>query len=248
MQNVYIYNDTFESLLNLCEILLKNKIKPFNIKTINYQASLFENTIKLDINNDVDIIKKFVNILGVSNFKIIYYVFLANENNKEIIIYYYLLNYFKYRDRINKMRNLKCVSEALRISSKVSRENHRFKGFTRFKELKNHVLYAEINPDNDILELLAWHFTKRLANENFIIKDINRDIMVIYDKKNIQLFSSEDVNFNELMLSTDEDFFQNLWQVFYQTIGIKERKNLKCRRNFMPKKYWQCILEVRNEL
>ena len=35
-----------------------------------------------------------------------------------------------------------------------------------------------------------------------------------------------------------------MWKTFYNTIGIEERKNNRCRMNFMPKKYWKYILEV----
>ena len=68
------------------------------------------------------------------------------------------------------MRNLRCVSEALRIKEKVAREAHKFKGFLRFKELKSESLYAEINPDNDILFILAKHFQKRLK-EFILVKN-----------------------------------------------------------------------------
>ena len=65
------------------------------------------------------------------------------------------------------MRNIKSVSEALKISKYVGHENHKFKGFLRFKELENNVLYAEFSPENDILFLLSKHFEKRLKNKEF---------------------------------------------------------------------------------
>ena len=37
------------------------------------------------------------------------------------------------------------------------------------------------------------------------------------------------------------------WQTFYNTIGIKERKNSRCQMNFMPKKYWPYIIEMSGE-
>ena len=48
--------------------------------------------------------------------------------------------------------------------------------------------------------------------------------------------------------SSNEEMFDDLWKTFYKTIGIKERKNERCRQNFMPKKYWQYITEVKGEL
>ena len=49
-----------------------------------------------------------------------------------------------------------------------------------------------------------------------------------------------------LDIKTDE--IEDLWKSFYNTIGIKERKNDRCRMNFMPKKYWKYILEVSDEI
>ena len=48
--------------------------------------------------------------------------------------------------------------------------------------------------------------------------------------------------------SSNEKEIEKLWKIFYKTIGIKERKNDRCRQNFMPKKYWKYITEVREEL
>ena len=245
--NVYIYNDSFISLLNLIKILFKNKVKPDNIKNSDYTGDLFANLIKLDIEEDSKVISEFIKYFNHYHFNLIYYVFLSNEENKELIIYYFLLNYFKYRENLTRMRNLKCVSEVLRISKKVKNEAHKMKGFTRFKELKNNVLYAEINPDNDILFPLSIHFKRRLSNEYWLIKDVNHHLVSIYDRKDFYIVKEDDVKIEEI-LSTKEELFKDLWCTFYKTVGIKERKNDRCRMNFMPKKYWNYLCEVEGEL
>lgn len=245
--NIYVYNNFLE-LLVLIKILFKSKIRPGNIKNVSYEANMFDNLINLDLNDNENIIDEYIKFFGKFNFKIIYYVYLSNYDNKELVIYYYLLNYFKYKNNLPKMLNLNCVSMALKISKKVSNENHRFKGFVRFRELENKVLYAEINPDNDILYILSMHFKNRLKNYNWIIKDMNRNMLSIYDKKEIYLIEDKNFKFVNTNCSNDEENFENLWQIFYKTIGIESRKNDRCRMNFMPKKYWKYILEVRNEV
>lgn len=243
MNNIYIYNNDFNSLLNLITILLRNNIRPYNIKNNNYNSSLLDNLIYLEIGNK-QIISFYLKYLGLDNFKIIYYVFLSNSNNKELIIFYYLLNFQKYKSKTLFMRNLKCVSEALRIAKYVSRENHRFKGFIRFKEINNKVLYAEISPENNILVLLSKHFKTRLNNDFWIIKDVKRGILSIYDKNKYYIFSEDELELLDINLSDKETYYEELWKNFYETIGIKERKNERCRMNFMPKKYWKYITEV----
>lgn len=127
-------------------------------------------------------------------------------------------------------------------------ECHKMKGFLRFKELENKVLYAEMEPTNDILFLVSCHFSKRLKNEYWIIKDNKRRILSIYDKSNFLIVSEDEFCLSTTKLSNDEKNIQSLWKMFYKTIGIAERKNDRCRRNFMPKKYWKYIIEVMEEL
>ena len=71
-------------------------------------------------------------------------------------------------------------------------------------------------------------------------------ILSIYDKKDFYIVSEDE--FKPIInLSTNEEDIQDLWKSFYKTVGIKERKNDRCRMNFMPKKYWQYIIEVSDE-
>ncbi len=241
--DVYIYNDTFLSLLALSRELYKLNIRPFAIKNTKYSLSLLDNSILLE-QNELNIISYFLKIVSKDILKTCYYVFLSKDENKELIIFYFLLNAIKYSNKVYYMRNLNCVVKALQISNRVSRELHKFKGFTRFKEFKNGVLYAEIEPDNDILYLLSIHFSKRFKNEVWIINDKRRKMLSFYDKKKFDIISDTKVSIDSDNFSQEEGNIEELWKTFYNNIGIKERKNDRCRMNFMPKKYWKNILEV----
>lgn len=247
MKQVYIYNNGFGDLLCLIDFILKNKIVPYNIKNTLYQPNLFEEIVTLKIEYDDKKVLKFKKIVGNNIFKTMYYVFCSRNDNKEIIIYYFLIHSFKFKNKIFYMRNYKSVEITLKIIKNVGNEVHRFKGFLRFKELQNGILYAEINPDNNILFLLSKHFMARLKNEYWIIKDVNRNIYSIYDKKRIYLVNSKQFQLYTNNISLSENMIIKMWCDFYKTIGIEERKNEKCRMNFMPKKYWEYIVEMRDE-
>lgn len=247
MNKVYIYDGDFLSLLNLIYYLIDKNIKPSNIKDEDYTPNLFEEVIKLNVSN-YNTIDKYALNFGYSILRIIYYVYLSNEENKELILYYFCLNERKYKSKIIYRRDLKCVSEALRISEYVSHETHKYKGFVRFKELENKVLYAEIEPVNNILFLVSQHFAKRLNSEYFIIKDVKRNIISIYDRKEFTIVMDDEFVLATDKLSESENLVVDLWKVFYKTIGISERKNYRCRQNFMPKRYWKYIVEVSEEL
>lgn len=246
MDNIYIYNN-FYDLLDLINILINDNIKPFNIKPNNYSPTLFENIINLDLNSNESIIDTIVKKIGYINFNIIYKVYLSEHDNKELIIYYYYKNSLKYKENTFYMRNLKCVSTSLKIAKYVGSEAHKLKGFVRFIELKNKVLYATIEPTNNVLELLSNHFKKRLKNEYWIIEDKKRNIISLYDKKDYIIIDSNDFKISTNELSNNELNIENLWKDFYKTIGIKSRKNERCRMNFMPKKYWKYMIEMSDE-
>ena len=244
----YIYDDTFVQLLNLIYFLIKNKMKPGNIQNTYYSPTLLDEIIHLEISEDPELITNLIQEMGPDTYRTIYYVFLSTEENKELIIYYLILNGFKYKDQLLYHRNLKCVTKAITISKYVLHEAHKYKGFIRFKELDNHVLYAEIEPLNDILYFISHHFEKRLKQEYWIIKDVKRGILSIYDKHKYILISENDFKLSTTKLSQQEWKMEKLWKLFYQTIGIETRKNERCRRNFMPKKYWKYMIEMENEL
>ncbi len=242
---IYLYENSLENLLNLIFYLIKNKKKPFLIKErSHYEENLLDYFVFPEIffyENIIDLWKGYV---GEKVFRQVYYVFLSSFPNKEIIIYYFLLNALKYKEKVLYMRNLNCVNQVLKIASYVKHENHKLKGFLRFQMTKKHFLYAQINPTNDILPLLAGHFVKRLSSECFVIHDVARDKYVFYDKVKPYFVEGEMIPYLDISFSKDERKIEDLWKSFFKTIAIKERKNLKCQRNFMPKKYWKYILEM----
>lgn len=246
-KSIFLYNYSFLSLLNLIKKLIQNKIVPNDIKNYDYQANLFDNTINLKVPEDEKVINDIINHFGVNILNIMFKVFLSNEQYKELIIYYFWLYSIKYKNKVVYMRNLKVVNKALKISKYVGKEAHRLKGFLRFSELENNVLYAEMAPENNIIIFLSMHFKKRLKNEFWIIKDVKREILSVYNKKNYFFINENEYKLLTKNVSNEEKNIQNLWKTFYKNISINERKNTRCQMNFMPKKYWQYITEMRDD-
>ena len=239
---IYLYDGTFRSLLDLINKLIQLKMKPLDIrKKEKFESTLLDDIVELELDLKFDI-----NKINVSKniMKAIYYVYLSNNEHKELIIYYFLLNSLKYQDKVFTMRNLKCVHSTLKLAKQVSKECHKLKGFVRFKEINNNVLYAEINPTSDVLELLSRHFAKRLANEYWIIKDVGRNMYSIYDTKKYYIITGENINLKDIDIDEKEKKIEGLWLTFFKTIGIESRRNKRCQMNFMPKKYWKYIIEM----
>ncbi len=242
---IVIYDGTFINLLSTIKYLLQENIKPENIVIEkSYSPNLFEILMNPEIKNDEAIISEIITTSSKEVFKIIYYTFLSDAKNKELVLYYFILNTFIYHNKIIYHRNLNCVNTALKLSHHVSRENHKLKGFTRFKMINNKFLYAEISPDTNILELLSNHFQNRLKKELWIIKDTKRNLLSIYDLKKYHIIQSDNIKILELENENQDNTYENLWCTFFKTISIKERENKKCQMSFMPKKYWHNIIEM----
>lgn len=240
-EKIYLYDGSFPNLINLINYLINAKIKPGNIKEeYIYQPNLIDNTIKLKLSKQN--IKIDQNI-----FKLIYYAYLSANENKELIIYYFLLNYYKFGIKVIYLRNLKCVNMIYKISKHVSNETHKLKGFLRFRLINNEFLYAEMEPVNNILELVTKHFINRLKNEYFMIHDKKRNLISFYNQKNYYIRNESEINIQDFNISSEEILYQKMWKSFFNIIAIKERTNKKVQQNFMPKRYWRYLTEMRED-
>lgn len=168
-------------------------------------------------------------------------MFLSNVINKEIYIVQYLILGFQIGNKLDHLLTNDIVLKLEKTSKRVFGEFHRLCGLVRFMKLPNGMFYAKIHPDNNILELLGHHFIKRLPNENLIIHDKVRNIALLYNKKDYIIIEADNLKITSL--PEEELCYQSLWKTFYKSIGIKERKNSKLRMQFMPKKYWQDLVE-----
>ena len=249
MNNIYIYDGGFISFISLVVELFKRKIIPDDIKlSDSYEIGLFDKEIFLKVESDnknIELIKKK---LSKEALYCIYNVFLSNNKNKEMIIYDFLINYFKYKNKVFGMIRIDSVNESIKISKYVREETHKLKGFLRFKKMKNNFYYGEISPTNNVIGLLSNHFSKRLKEDYWIIKDTDRGIYAIYDKKKVIYLTNDEVISLNLESSDSEELIEDLWKTFHKTVAIASRENRRCQQNFMPKKYWKNMLEMESEL
>lgn len=241
--NDYLYDGKYSSLLALVYTLISHNSIPNDIKSENnYIPNLFIKPVYFKLENTklVSILKSklSMNIIYTA-----YYAFLADYNNKEMIIYEFIKNALIYKDTIFYRKNIDSVIQILKLSHQVKTEAHRIKGFLRFKKMKN-FYYATMEPTHNIIWIITKHFKERLKNECWVIKDSKRNIYAIYDLKSITYLKEEDIVKLNLDLSDDENLFEELWKSFFKTVSIKERENRKCQMNHMPKKYWKNMLEM----
>jgi probable DNA metabolism protein len=161
--------------------------------------------------------------------------YLSGDKNKEEIIFRYLRLLFKRGRDVLTMYSDPVVIEFRDLLNKVTNEAHRFKGFLRFMETQEGVLYSYFGGDNDIIELLVPHFRARFNDQKFVLHDIKRGKIALWDGRKIYFMPApETVN---VTLSENEILFGALWKEYHKNVAISERENKKLQRQFLPKKY-----------
>lgn len=133
---------------------------------------------------------------------------------------------------------------------KVWREKHRMEAFIRFQELGDGLYYAAIEPDYNVLPLLARHFSSRYADQDWLIYDLKRKQGLHYSKASATL-SEVQLEWSEgnsgqpgkEALAEQEELYQVLWKDYFKSTGIPARKNPKLHLRHMPLRYWKYLTE-----
>lgn len=131
-----------------------------------------------------------------------------------------------------------------KLRIKVWHEIHRFYGFVRFYEMGNGILVSKINPENDILVMLADHFTNRFPNENWMIYDEKRKKALVHPAGQ-KCFVHWNISMPQRWgteIDTGSEY-ENLWKIFCKSIAIEERKNLKLQQQLAPLKFRENMTE-----
>lgn len=171
-----------------------------------------------------------------------------NQLDKADCIYHTVLLAFALYDGSHVLEALHdpYVARIFELSRATYNEAHHLLGFLRFKELANGVLFSTIHPKNDVLPILAEHFTDRLPIEHFMIYDKTHKTAALHKASDgFVLIDASDLN-QELVnqLSEREEEFQKLWCSFFNHIAIEARKNPKLQSQNIPLRFWKDTVEL----
>lgn len=253
MRTIYICNDTITGIFSAvydawkkreseesCGIVLKNALERElfceyqQVEETEYKAQAVENLIK----------KHF----GRRVYWDLYHAALSEDTQKGDAILGTMLAARKLPDSTKIMEHLghPKVAKVFRISRNVEGEAHSYKGFLRFKELSNGVLYSEIAPKNQVLTCLAPHFADRLPLENWMIYDKTHQIFAVHEKeKKWVLVWNVDTDRSLTSQVSDKELeYARLWKSFVKTIAIETRTNPKCQLSHLPLRYRGDMLEM----
>lgn len=242
---VYIYDGTFPGLLTAIYEAFCQKEKPGQIlKEWEYSQNLFSQPIYISSDKDkadkvFNVIREKVSFAALKN---VYYAFLSEIYNVETVIYSYLKLGFKMSKYVEGNHSDENVSKLHEICKKVGREKHRMLGLIRFRLIKGDIFYASMEPDHNVITLIAPHFARRMPDQNWIIHDIKRKTAIVYNQTE---WVMTDLEFNEALPRDEKEYtYQIAWKIYFEKIAIRERKNPRLQKSFMPSRYWKHLVEI----
>lgn len=240
----YFFDGTKNGLLTCIFESFYDRRIPDDVTTECVQCGLLDEivTIKTDNEKAERVYKCLKNCKTkylVSDFNL---TFRSGEKKRFKVLFDYLNVAISNKNiDVSKAFALPEIQAFTDLKNRIYTETHRFKGFLRFMETEKGFYYACYEPDNDITELLVPHFTARLQSP-FIIHDIKRNILALCDGKRYKILDGGN-NGVTVFMSESEEIFLDLWQQYYKSINIEERKNLRQMRNYMPERYWKNLSE-----
>ncbi len=241
----YIYDGSFTGLLSaIYEIYYRRQVPDALLAGGLDCPNLFaeEEIITTDESKAGKVYDAIDEKIGSRSLRNAYNAYLSEHPESPLWIYNYLDLGWKLGSRLDMLLTDERVRRIHSLSQKVGLEKHRMLGLLRFQLVQTNTYYAAIEPDSNIVELIAPHFATRMANQDWVIHDIKRNLAAIYNQKE---WVSTPLTLQEsLELTREEKYYQKLWQQYYAKIAVTSRINPRLQRQCMPQRYWKHLVEI----
>ena len=248
----YTYNGTFEGLLTVLFTVYDWRAAPNSIQPeATAQTGLFAQPAHRETDEALatrvwDGLLKTMNQEARAR---LYHVFLSEDAERELLIFRYVDLALRTAHDISENYANADVRRIQRLAQQMFREKHRMEAFVRFEKTADELFHATIDPDFDVLPLIAAHFTKRYADQRWLIYDKRRHYGLYYDltRTDVVQFEAEKphsaTDISATVLDEREPLFKLLWQAYFDHVNIPERRNLKLHRRHIPLRYWKYLSE-----
>jgi len=248
----YTYDGSFEGLLTVLFTIYDRKAAPNSIQLVDaVQGGLFAQAVAVET-HEATAARVWDGLLRHMDEDArtrLFHAFLSEQPDRELLI-------FRYADLA--MRSARDISEnyaddsvrrVQRLAQQMYREKHRMEAFVRFEKTADGLFHATIEPDFDVLPLIAPHFTKRYADQRWLIFDKRRRYGLYYDLVRTDVVQFEAAagrratDIAATVLDEREPLFKLLWQAYFDHVNIPERRNIRLHRRHMPLRYWKYLSE-----
>lgn len=196
--------------------------------------------------------------LGADVYEKISYALLSADRRKADMVFRAMLEAKKLsrKDRLMEHLGNEAVRAVFGMYRQVANEAHHYKGFVRFRELKNKTLFAKIEPKHEVLPCIAEHFADRFPQENWVIYDKTHEVFLIHEKGKRYYFlqqymcmkgdsgSAQNIAGG---FSEEEMDYETLWKGFVQSISVAERENRALQNQNLPLRFRTNLVEFSKE-
>ena len=248
----YTYDGTFEGLLTVLFSIYESKSPPNSIQPeATAQAGLFAQPAHRET-DEILATRVWEGLLRTMDPEArarLYHVFLSEDPDRELLVFRYVDLALRSAQDIAENYANADVRRVQRLAQQMFREKHRMEAFVRFEKTTDELFHATIEPDFDVLPLIAAHFTKRYADQRWLIYDRRRHYGLYYDLTRIDIVQfenpagSKSTDISATVLDEREPLFKHLWQAYFDHVNIPERKNMKLHRRHIPLRYWKYLSE-----
>ncbi len=244
---IYHYDGTFDGLLTTLAIIGEGGEEPAGIcRNGPAQGMLLcaVTEVETDYGKCDRYRARIVRFISAHALRNAYHAFLADTAGVEMAIYRYLALGLREGMQLDNMLADERVLTVHKTARKVRGEAYRMKGFVRFREVRQGLYYAPLEPDHRILALVAPHFAARFADQNWIIHDLKRSEGIIHDaSRHLWTAVSMDID-HEPSYTEQELFFSFLWPRYFKRAAISERLNPALQKNRLPLKHRKYLVEM----
>ncbi len=242
----YLYDGTAEGLVSAIAQLLDSGTDPMLATLAEREDTLFEEGLFLRTDSDaVEALFSKLKQRAPDAVNAIRYCLMGDAGGLGTSLLRYVALALVHGDRINGHLTDDDVKAVVTMARKAGRELHRMKGLLRFEQMRDGAYLARMEPDHDVIQPLARHFSRRLRAQRWFIVDLRRQSAASWDGSALQFGTLE--QFSRPELSDEEVAVQEMWRTFFRTIAIPERRNPKLQKSNMPAKYWKYLTEKQGE-
>ena len=259
--SIVLYEPSFEGWLSAVFYVYANKLQNDDslqlIAQDCYVPSLIAQatSVTTDEDNAERVLIKLNKLLGRSGMRNLLWGFLSEKDDIGTILFQAVKYAIDYPSRhiMEDLGNLN-VLELVQTVKSVGREKHRMEAFVRFEHTTDDIYFARVEPDFNVLPLIGEHFRQRYQDQHWAIYDLSRGYGIYYDKSQstpkrpaaLQTITDLDdtVLRNPASIhSEDEQRYQKFWQGYFTNVNIKERKNPRLHKQYLPQRYWKYLSE-----
>lgn len=241
---IFIAEKSLDGLLSALFYSFTQKTAPGKVTDgTAFQPGMYDSVIKIETNApQAERVKKgLIRYGGADIVRRLSVCLLSCEEEAFTAAFRYAYKTLFLRKDISGNMADPVTAQFIFTEQKVWRERHNILGFLRFAESAGGVIYARYSPDNDITELVAPHFLKRLSGLAFVIHDVKRNKAAVSDGYSLKMMRTGEAAF---IPSAEEKNFAALWKRYYEEINIPERLNPRQQRRCMPVRYRKFMPET----